>query len=80
MRLELTIDDLVLDGFDPRDRTRIADAVQRELIAFRLQGRGRHPESRPERKDRSVRAGSADAIAQAVRRSIGAALSERGIR
>jgi hypothetical protein len=31
MRLELTVDELELDGFDPRDRHRIADAIEREL-------------------------------------------------
>ena len=29
--IELTIDELVLHGFDPRDRVRIGDAVEREL-------------------------------------------------
>jgi hypothetical protein len=30
-RVELVIDELVLTGFDPRDRHRIADALEREL-------------------------------------------------
>ena len=31
MRVEIVIDDLVLVGFDARDRYRIADAIEREL-------------------------------------------------
>jgi hypothetical protein len=31
MRIEVTIDELVLHGFDPRQRHAIADAVEREL-------------------------------------------------
>jgi hypothetical protein len=31
MRVELVIDELVLTGFDPRDKQRIADALVREL-------------------------------------------------
>ena len=33
MRIELVIDELVLIGFDPRDRYRIADALERELAS-----------------------------------------------
>lgn len=33
MRVEFVIDELVLIGFDPRDRHRIADALQRELAS-----------------------------------------------
>jgi hypothetical protein len=33
-RIEFVIDDLVLVGFDPRDRHRIGDAVQRELSSL----------------------------------------------
>lgn len=80
MRIELTIDDLVLDGFDPRDRNRIADAVRRELTALRWPGRTGHAGERTERRAARVRDGSPDAIARAVRRSIGAALSERAVR
>lgn len=32
-RVELRIDELVLDGFDPRDRRRIGEAVERALEA-----------------------------------------------
>ena len=79
MRLELTIDDLVLHGVDPRDRTRIADAVQRELAGLRLpdaSGRVGEPADREPRK----REGPPGAIARAVRRSIAAALNERVVR
>ncbi len=38
-RVELRIDELVLVGFDPRDRRRIGDAVERALEA-RLAGTG----------------------------------------
>ena len=31
MRIELHIEELVLDGFDPRDRYRIADQIQQSL-------------------------------------------------
>jgi hypothetical protein len=31
MKIELHIEELVLDGFDPRDRYRIADELQRAL-------------------------------------------------
>jgi hypothetical protein len=33
MRVDLSIDELVLVGFDPLDRHRIADAMERELAA-----------------------------------------------
>ena len=33
MRVEFVIDELVLIGFDPRDRHRIADAVEGQLAA-----------------------------------------------
>ena len=33
MRIEFVIDELVLIGFDPRDRHRIADAVETQLAA-----------------------------------------------
>ncbi len=33
MRIEFVIDELVLIGFDPRDRHRIADAVETHLAA-----------------------------------------------
>jgi len=32
LKLELHIEELLLDGFDPRDRHRIADELQRSLI------------------------------------------------
>ena len=31
MNIQLHIEELLLDGFDPRDRRRIADALEREL-------------------------------------------------
>jgi len=31
MNIQLHIEELLLDGFDPRDRHRIADALEREL-------------------------------------------------
>lgn len=44
MNIELHIEELVLHGFDPRDRHAIADAVQSELT--RLVGeRGLHAQS-----------------------------------
>jgi len=33
MRIEFEIDELVLSGFDPRDRYRIADGIARELTS-----------------------------------------------
>ena len=33
MRIEIAVDELVLMGFDARDRHRIADALERELAA-----------------------------------------------
>jgi hypothetical protein len=33
MRIEFVIDELVLIGFDPRDRHRVADAVETQLAA-----------------------------------------------
>jgi hypothetical protein len=33
MRVEIEVDELVLVGFDPRDRLRVADAVERGLAA-----------------------------------------------
>ena len=78
MRLELTIHDLVLDGVDPRDRTRIADAVERELAGLRWpdsSGRVGEPADREPR----MREGPPGAIARAVRRSIAAAISVTGV-
>ncbi len=40
MKLELHIEELVLEGFDPRDRHRMRDAVERELTRL-LAGAGR---------------------------------------
>ena len=40
MRLELHIEELLLDGFDPRDRHRIADELQRALTL--LLGESQH--------------------------------------
>jgi len=34
MRIEIVIDELVLTGFDPRERHRIADAIQGRLAAL----------------------------------------------
>jgi hypothetical protein len=34
MRIEFVIDELVLDGFDPRDRHRIGDAIESRLAAL----------------------------------------------
>jgi hypothetical protein len=79
MRLELTIDDLVLDGVDPRDRARIADAVQRELAGLRWPGSSRRVRE-PADREPGGREGPSDAIARAVRRSIAAAMSERVVR
>lgn len=39
MKLELHIEELVLEGFDPRDRHRMRDAVERELARL-LAGAG----------------------------------------
>ncbi|MEP6781471.1 MAG: hypothetical protein ABJC26_16355 [Gemmatimonadaceae bacterium] len=33
MRVEFVVDELVLIGFDPRERHRLADAIERELVA-----------------------------------------------
>jgi hypothetical protein len=40
MRVELHVEELVLEGFDPRDRHRIRDAVGRELTRLMGEGRG----------------------------------------
>jgi hypothetical protein len=77
MRIDLTIDDLVLDGFDPRDRTRIADAVERELSCLRLPGRAEHPVALPPPRVANGREGSRDAVATAVRRSVTSAIADR---
>ena len=34
MRIEIVIDELMLTGFDPRERHRIADAIQSRLAAL----------------------------------------------
>jgi hypothetical protein len=80
MRLELTIDDLVLDGFDPHDRQLVADAVERELTAMSLPGRDERPSGGLEHRAVQAREGSPEAIGQAVRHSIGAALARRLVR
>ena len=76
MRLELTIDDLVLDGVDPRDRTRIADAVRRELAGLRWPGSSGRFGGPADRRS-GMPEDSPDVIARAVRQSITTALSER---
>jgi hypothetical protein len=71
MRVELTIDELVLEGFDPRDRHRIVDAIQRELSASAW------PSDRAgSSRGRDTR-GSPGAIARQVRDAIGVALAGR---
>ena len=80
MRLEVTIDDLVLDEFDPAERQLVADAVERELTAMSLPGRGGRPWAGLEHRAVQAREGSPEAIGRAVRHSIGAALASRLIR
>jgi hypothetical protein len=80
MRLELTIDDLVLDGFDPHDRQLVAHAVERELTSMSFPGRDGRPPAGLEHRGVQVREGSPEAIGHAVRRSVGAALAKRLIR
>ena len=79
-RLELRIDELVLDGFEPRDRHAVAEALQRELTAMSLPGRGGRPWAGLEHRAVQAREGSPEAIGRAVRHSIGAALASRLIR
>jgi hypothetical protein len=38
MRMELAIDELVLHGFDPRDRHRVADALKRQIASDMTRG------------------------------------------
>jgi hypothetical protein len=39
MRVELNIEELILHGFDPRDRDRIGQAIEREMMRlFSVQG------------------------------------------
>jgi hypothetical protein len=52
MKVELHIEELVLEGFDPRDRHRMRDAVERELA--RLLGEGSRPAARRFTRDAEV--------------------------
>ena len=54
MKLELHIEELILDGFDPRDRHRIADELQRSLtllLSQSQQGAIEHQDKQIERLD-----------------------------
>lgn len=75
MRLELTIDDLVLVGFDPRDRHRIADAIERELATHLVPARS--PDDPARRSPRRLEDGSPAAVARSVRDAVGAAIAAR---
>jgi hypothetical protein len=79
-RLELSIDELVLYGFDPRDRHRIADAVRHELTHVVRSAPVGGPTDRSQSSPTAAGVGSPRAVARDVRRSIGAALAERGFR
>ena len=80
MRLDLTIDDLVLDGFDVRARQQVVDAIQEELSDLRWPRAGSGRDDRRERDARTDVAGSPRAVARAVRESIGAALAGLSVR
>jgi hypothetical protein len=80
MRLELTIDNVVLDGFDARDRHRIGDAIQRELSSLRWSRDGSRRDDPPGRRPTADVDGSPQAIARAVHQSISAALAEGSVR
>jgi hypothetical protein len=79
-RLVLSIDELVLDGFDPRDRHRIADAVRHELTHLVRLAPVAGPADQSQSSPIGADVGSPRAVARDVRRSISAAIAERGFR
>ena len=76
-RIELDIEELVLIGFDPRDRYAIAEAMQRELMA-RLASDGLSPAWSGADGARVLDAGSVALPARAAPAETGAAIA-RGI-
>jgi hypothetical protein len=80
VKIDVTIGDLVLDGFDPSERAPIADAVERELSGLRLRRVGNGLTGLPEGRPAASQDGSPDAVARAVRHSIVAAISRHGRR
>ncbi|MEP6762794.1 MAG: hypothetical protein ABJB66_00720 [Gemmatimonadaceae bacterium] len=89
MRVEFIVDELVLIGFDPRERHRITDAIERELVAQLKQVQGANVAASAYQIDgeSTVRApdvrlnatvNSPNAIARGVSRSIVGAVVARG--
>ncbi|MEP7270474.1 MAG: hypothetical protein ABI882_03170 [Acidobacteriota bacterium] len=77
MNIELSIEELVLEGFDPRDRYRIADELQRVLTAAlrdsEKQGDGRR-EAQIDRLDAGSVTLPKDAPVQEVGVQVGSAI------
>lgn len=89
MRVEFVVDDLVLIGFDPRERHRIADAIERELAIQLNEAQAKnvaagaelaHGESTLRAADvrLSATSNSANAVGRAVSRSIVSAVVNGG--
>ena len=72
--IELHIDELVLEGFDARDRRAIADALQRELGQLLGEGGGAWAPSAAERVDAGTVAVGRSAPARDVGAAVAAAL------
>ena len=70
MKIELHIEELVLDGFDPRDRYRIADELQRALTRALSEPHKNHIEPREGKVDR-LDAGSFTLPENAPARQVG---------
>ena len=70
MKIELHIEELLLDGFDPRDRYRIADELQRALSHALTEPHKNHIEPREGKVDR-VDAGSVTLQKNAPARHVG---------
>ena len=91
MRVEFVVDELVLIGFDPRERHRITDALERELALQLNQAQGLNFAANANQTDResSVRApdvrlnagpNSPNTIARGISRSIVSAVISGGER
>lgn len=78
MKIELHIEELLLDGFDPRDRRRIADELQRALaLAMTTTNRDfGHLAGQPDRLDAGSVILQNDSPAREVGTSVAGAIAD----
>lgn len=74
--VELSIDELVLEGFAPSDRHRIGDAVERHLALLLAEGAGAADALTHDADIESFDAGSFDAAPDSAPDAIGARVAQ----